>query len=357
MSQTAIRIAIVGCGNIAGPYVRDLAVAPEVRLAGVTDLDPARAKALADQVNCTAYATLDDLLADDKLDLVVNLTIHHAHAAVTTACLKAGKSVYSEKPLAMAADEARALVHLAESTGLRLGCSPFTALGEAQQTAWQCLRSGLLGQVRLAYAEVNWGRIESWHPEPAPFYGVGPLFDVGPYPLALLTTLLGPARQATAFGTVLMPNRASKNGQPFDVETPDYVTALLHMESGAVVRLTTNFYVSQNGRQGGIEFHGDRASLFLDSWLDPGSMLHFAEFGQTYRRIRLARASRHGLRWGTGVREMASAMLQGRPHRCAGDQAAHLVEVMSAITESADGGRPVPITSSFAAPEPLDWAR
>ncbi len=211
MSNRTIRAAILGCGNIAGPYAKDLAKAPQIELLGVADLDTTRAEALAAEHGITAYASPAALLADDRVELVVNLTIHHAHYAVTKACLEAGKHVHSEKPLALTTAEAEALVQLAAEKGLRLGCSPFTWMGEAQQTAWKLIREGQLGTVRVAYAEVNWGRIEAWHPNPGPFYQVGALFDVGVYPLTIMTTIFGPARRVWSYGTLLHPAACDQN--------------------------------------------------------------------------------------------------------------------------------------------------
>jgi len=170
MSTTPLRVVIVGCGNIAGPYARTIKPYPQLELMGATDIDLARAQALVDQYGGRVYATLDEVLADPNVDLVINLTIHHAHPAVITQCLNAGKHVHSEKPLALTYAEAKALVELADAKGLRLSCSPITFMGEAQQTTWKAIRDGILGTVRVVYCEVNWGRIEAWHPNPGPFY-------------------------------------------------------------------------------------------------------------------------------------------------------------------------------------------
>ena len=204
----------------------------------------------------------------------------------------------------------------------------------------------------VAYAEVNWGRIETWHPAPAPFYEVGALFDVGVYPLTLLTAMFGPARRITAQGRVLHSDRVGKTGTPFRVETPDFVTAVLDLEGGVVVRLTTNFYVTQHGKQTGIELHGDAGSLHLSSWQDPDATLLFAPFGEPYEPIPLGDLPR--LEWGRGVRETAEAMLQGRPHRATGAQAAHIVEILNAASKSVETDRPVEIGSSFTPPAPLE---
>ena len=140
--MTPLGIGIVGTGNIAGGYARDIATHPEIRLVAATDLQPDRAAAFAETHGCRAHASLDDLLVDPDVDIVVNLTVHHAHYDVTSRALEAGRHVYSEKPLALTPDEARELVDLAAERGLRLGCSPSTFLGEAQQTAAATIRRG-----------------------------------------------------------------------------------------------------------------------------------------------------------------------------------------------------------------------
>lgn len=349
-----VRVAIAGCGNIAGPYAATLVAYPETRLVGVADLDPARARALADAHDCRAYESLEALLADPEVDVVVNLTVHTAHFAVTKAALGAGKHVYSEKPLALTPGEARELVALASARGLRLACSPFTFLGAAQQAAWGAVLSGRLGTVRLAYAEVNWGRIESWHPDPEAFYAVGALWDVGVYPLALLTAMFGPARRVSAYGRVLKPERRTRDGAAFTVATPDFVTAAVELEGGVLVRLTTNFYVGHHGKQRGVELHGDLGSLYLASWQEPNSAVEVAEFGGAYEP--LGDFSGERMRWGDGVRELALALLEGRPHRVTGEHAAHVVDVLHAVATALAEGRVVDVASSFAPPAPPEPA-
>ncbi|HSJ53072.1 MAG TPA: Gfo/Idh/MocA family oxidoreductase, partial [Anaerolineae bacterium] len=161
MPLPLLRVGIIGCGNVAGPYARDLVTHPEIELVGMADLLPERAGALAARYGGRAYPSVEALLADPAIDLAINLTMHGAHAAVTRRCLEAGKHVLSEKPLALSGVEAWDLVALARARGLRLGGAPFTVMGEAQQTAWQQIRQGCLGTVRLIYAEVNWGRPET----------------------------------------------------------------------------------------------------------------------------------------------------------------------------------------------------
>lgn len=356
-ANSKLNVAIIGCGNIAGPYAQDIQTYPELNLLGATDIDKARASDFAAKHNIHAYPTIEDVLADERVDLAVNLTTHHVHKAITEQSLNAGKHVYSEKPLALTTAESRSLVELARQKNLRLGCSPFTLIGEAQQTAWKLIRDGKLGTVRIAYAEVNWWRIESWHPAPGPFYEVGALFDVGVYPLTILTAILGPARRVFAYGKVVFPDRVTKEAIPFHIATPDFVTTTIEMKSGAVVRLTTDFYVSNKStKQTGIEFHGDLGSVHLHSWQQFDSPVELAEFGQPYQPVQPIREPYKGTPWGRGVYGMVSAILEGRPHRFTGEHAAHVTEILCAAAESVQRQQPIEITSEFSPPLPAEWA-
>ncbi len=351
-------IAIIGTGNIAKGYVTDLLTYPEIEITGVNDIDTARAQAFAAEHGVTAYPNGDALLNDPRVQIVVNLTPHFAHRDVTEMALKAGKHVYSEKPIALTSADAWGLVDLARERGLRLACSPFTPIGDAQQTAWALIRQGKLGKVRVVYGEANWGRIESWHPAPIPFYEVGAFFDVGVYLLALVTTLFGAARKVWSYGALVLPDRVTKDGQPYTLTTPDWQLAILEMADGTQVRITSDFYVSNNStRQTGIEFHGDAGSLYMESFFLFDSPLLYAPFGEALQPIEFMRAPYRGIPWGRGVLELANAIREGRPHRFTGEQAAHITDILTAADQSQETGQAVTLTSDFPPPMPEDWAR
>jgi len=353
-----MKVGIVGCGNIAGPYARDIATKPTLELVAFTDLDPARAKALAKVHGGRAVPRIDDVLAE--ADLIVNLTVQQAHADVTRQALQAGRHVHSEKPLALSSEEAHELVDLARQKGVRLGGSPFTLMGEAQQTAWKVLREGRAGTLRAAYAEVNWGSIETWHPAPAPFYAVGALVDVGVYPLTIVTATLGPARRVQSFGRVLKPDRVTKDGTKFRITTPDFTVTMLELEGGIVLRLTTSFYVAQQAKNyAALEFHGDEGSVFLGHHSEFDAPVEVATYGDKsgYRPVPLVRPGLAQVDWSRAVEDMAGAIAEGRPHRATGEQAAHIVDILMAAKDSAaNGGRAVEVTSSFVPPAPMPWA-
>jgi predicted dehydrogenase len=349
MRDSALRVAVVGCGNISGAYGETMGAYPSVRIAGATDVDRALSAAFVERFGGVDYPSLDDALGDPAVDAIVNLTYPGVHAQVTTAALEAGKHVHSEKPLAGSYASARTLVDLADDRGLRLSCSPITFLGEAQETMWRLVDEGAIGPVRVAYAEVNWSRIESWHPRPEPFYRIGPFADVGVYPLTILTAMFGPARRVTAFGKIVYPERRTTSGEPFSVGAPDFGVAVLELESGPVVRLTANFYVGRHSKQSGIELHGDTGSLFLSSWQEFDATVELAPFGGTYEAVPVENPFR-GTDWGRALGELAEAIVTDRPHRATGAHAAHIVEILDAIAISAAERRAVDVTSSFPPP-------
>jgi predicted dehydrogenase len=353
-----MRIGIVGAGNIATPYARTIVAAEELELAAVADALEGRAEALVAEFGGVAYASVEALLADESVDAVVNLTAAVAHAEVTAAALEAGKHVHSEKPLALSYADAKALVDLAAARGLGLSASPATLLGEAQQTMWKLVRDGALGTVRVAYAEANWGKVESWHPSPLTLYAVGAMGDVGVYPIAILTAMFGPARRVTAFSHTLVPDRVDKFGTPFAIEVPDIEIAALELESGVLVRVTASFYVGP-GYQRGLELHGDEGMLHLPAWGDFDSriLLSTSGNGDDYALVEPVRPAYQGNDWSRALVDLAAAVEEGRPPRASGAHAAHVVEILDAIATSSREGGSVEVRSSFPQPEPFEWAR
>lgn len=356
-----LRVAVVGCGNIAGPYGEAMRRRPELALLGATDIDPARSAAWAARFGGRAYPSLADLLADPAVEAVVNLTIQQAHFEVISRALDAGKHVHTEKPLATSHDQARQLVNLAQSRGLRLSCAPVTWLGEAQQTAWKLIRDGAIGTPRVAYATVDWGRIESFHPNPVPFYAVGPLFDVGVYPLALLTAWFGPVARVVAGGGIVLPSRRTLDGREFTPGTDDWVVAVLEFRGGVRARLTADFYVGDPVQdRAGLAVHGDAGSV-ATGWFAGSAQVRLGPFGGRYRRVPPVRvpegAGDWWCDWSAGVVGLAKGLREGTDHPTGAAHAAHVVEIIEGAHRSVREGRAVDLGGTFPPPPPMDWAR
>ncbi len=360
-SAPPLRVAVVGCGNIAGAYGEAMRARPEIKILGASDMDAARATEWVKKHGGKAYASLEAVLADSQVEAVVNLTIQSAHVPVVTQCLEAGKHVHSEKPLAMTAAEAKGLVELADRRGLRLSCAPVTWLGEAQQTAWKLVRDGAIGAPRVVYAAVDWARIETWHPNPVPFYAAGPVFDVGVYPLALLTAWFGPVARVVTGGGIVLPERKTKNGNVFTLTTEDWLVSVLEFRNGVRARLSANFYVGEPAEnRAGLEIHGDAGSIST-AWFSAAAPVKLGKFGEKYQRVRPVRpAAGFGdwyCDWSAGVVGLWRGLRYDEPHPTGGAHAAHVVEIMEGIHRASREGRTVELSGIFPAPLPQPWAR
>lgn len=336
-----MRAVIVGCGNIAAEYAKDLKSAGTVDLVGFYDVDAERARAFTDEHGGQAFGTLDEAI--ESAELVINLTIFEAHYPVSKAALSQKRHVYSEKPVALNLVQALELAELSESNGVRLAAAPFTFLGEAQRTALEWVRSGKLGTIRLAYAEVNHGRIETWHPNPAPFYAAGPMLDVGVYPLTIMMAAFGPVVRLSAHASTVLADRLDVNGASFAVGAPDYWLVELEQASGTRVRLTVNFYVKGDE---GVEFHGDEGSLRLGSWFSPGATVEFTPYEGQPTPVLVPDGPEH-VNWSVGVAELVAAIEEGRPSLLDRERSVHLVEILEAAESSANTGTPVDLRTGF----------
>ncbi|MFD0665244.1 Gfo/Idh/MocA family protein [Thermocatellispora tengchongensis] len=247
MSGGPVGVGVVGTGVISAQYLRNLTAFPDVRVVGVADLDPERAAAVAAEHGVPAAPDVASLLATPEVEIVLNLTIPAAHAAVATAALQAGKHVYGEKPLALDPAEGEKVLAEAASRGLRVGNAPDTFLGAGLQSAGRALQQGVIGTPVAVSAITQGPGPEGWHPSPEFLYqrGGGPLFDLGPYYLTAITALLGPVSRVAATARRARDRRVigsgPKAGTSFEVEVPTHVTALLDLASGAGVAATFSF--------------------------------------------------------------------------------------------------------------------
>ncbi len=332
-------IAIVGCGFIAAQYAAAIAADPTLSIVATCDLDLARAQALADQYQATAYADLDSLLAHSPAEIVVNLTIHTAHYAITKQCLQAQKHVFSEKPLALTAANAAELVAIASANNVLLSCAPDNAAADAQQLTASLLDADSIGQVRVVYADCSIGRVPLWNSNAKHFLNIGPLFDGAVYPLSVLIDNFGPVKRVLAAHQALLLPEQTQHGETFTVQTPDHATAILEMENGVQVRLTASMYTPwQSKHFYSIEFHGDAGSLYLGNcgnlaWTDHA--VELAPLGEAYAPVALAQAQRPRT-YGSAITDMAQALRGELPTYVAtGTRAADVVAAIEMINAAA----------------------
>ncbi|MFB6101623.1 MAG: aldo/keto reductase [Haloplanus sp.] len=334
--------AFVGCGAVARKYAATLDTSP-LSLVAVCDRDSDRAETFAAATGATPYAEFDALLDAEDVPLVVNLTGHGAHAAVTDRALRAGRHVWSEKPLALDADRAAGLVALAAERGLALGCAPTNDTGEVQRLARATLDDGRLGTVRLAYAHAHVGRVTEWHDDPGAFLQVGPLYDGAVYPLTLLSAWFGSVeRVRVADATDPWPDREERTP-----ERPSHVEATLELDDGPLVRLTASFYAPHRSREfTSLELHGDDGSCYLgDAGTLGGDGDHHVQFGRAGRDYtpNPLRGPSSRTPYLAGPERLAASVQRGRPDRQSARRAAHIVAVCNAVERAAAEGSSVAV--------------
>ncbi len=363
-----INIGIIGCGNISGIYLQNLPTFRDLNVLAVADLDLARAQAKAKEFNVPHALSVPELLSHPDIDAVLNITIPAAHAEVAMQALSNGKHVYNEKPLAVELSDAKAMLALAQSKNLRVGCAPDTFLGAGLQASRELLDQGKIGQAVHISGFMSYTGPDKWHPDPDFFFkhGAGPLFDMGPYYLTSFVMLFGSVKRVLASAKTTFAERevgqGPKAGQKIKVETPTHIVSVLEFETGALGHLVTSFDMVP-GTSPSIEVYGTQGAITVP---DPNS---FGGLGgkaitrwrdsssdwspESWHEEALTRPYQENSR-GLGLADMLYAATENRPHRASGELAYHVLEIMHRTLESAREERFVDIESRVSRPELLE---
>lgn len=351
-----MRVGVIGCGTISGVYLRNCNAFENLDVVAVADLDEQRARTQAERFGVPQVLTVDELLVSPEIDAVLDLTVPAAHADINRRALEAGKHVYSEKPWATTREEGQAVLRLAEKQGLRAGCSPDTFLGNALETARSLIDEGSIGQPVAAVGAFLGSGPERWHPNPEFFYqpGAGPLFDMGPYYLTALISLLGPVRRVSSSARITHPERIigaeARRGETIVVSVPTYVSATLDFASGPVGTILASFDV-QADTVPFIEMYGTDGTIVIpdpNRFDGPIRLFSKGEWREIPPRDEIPTNWR-----GVGLADMAAAVREGRPHRANAEMAFHVLDIMSAVHEASERDTYVHIESTCRRPLPL----
>ena len=376
MSDSPARVGIIGCGAISATYLQNAPNFPSYDIIAVSDLRLDAAQARAEEFGVAKACTPDELLADDDIDIVINITPHSAHGAVGIAALEAGKSVYVEKPLAVSLDDAKRMMELAGEKGLRVGAAPDTFYGGTWQTARALIDEGAIGepiggfsciQIRSAgpwregdTEEVAQARegYQSFYATNFFEFGVTWLFDRGPYYLHALINLLGPVARVTGSAQNPWPER-NRGGSKLPCDTPTSFTGALDFENGAQLTFINSADVVGMGLPH-IEIYGSEGSLRC---IDPnnfGGTLYLRKAGGREDEPIEPRFPNTDNKRGIGLADMVVSERAGRPHRASGEMGLHTVEICHALHDSSTENRHINLATTCAQPAAMpaglaDW--
>ena len=372
-----MKVGLIGTGRISDIYLTNCMKFDELDVIACASLDREEASLKAKRFNLPRVLSPDELLSDDEIECVLNLTIPAAHFDIAKAALEAGKHVYSEKPFATSLNDAQQLLDLAAERQLLIGNAPDTFMGGRWQTVRRLIDSGVIGKPSGFTAHVGTHGVERHHPNPDFYYkeGGGPLLDLGPYYLTVLVFLFGPMTRVCGMSNRSTNTRLIENGprhgEIIEVEIDTHSLSLIEFDCGVVGSMTMSFDVwdSESPR---LEIYGSEGSICVPD-LDPVHGANNFDGPVWFRRRAdsrwefqprptnrpeewLVAENRHGYNAnyrGLGLRDLAQASVENREPRANGKLAFHILEALIAIEESARNRTFQEISSTVKRPDPM----
>ncbi|SFJ51231.1 Predicted dehydrogenase [Halobacillus dabanensis] len=350
-----LKVGIIGCGNISTIYLTNCQHFSSLDIYAVADLKMENAEEKASEFNVPNVYTVDELLNDREIDLVLNLTIPSVHAEVSLQALEAGKHVYVEKPLAISLSDGKKVIEKAKEKGLKVGGAPDTFLGGGIQTCIKLIEDGWIGEPVAANAFFMSSGVEAWHPNPDFFYqvGGGPMFDMGPYYLTALVAMMGSIKRVTGSASTSFKERVTPEGRKISVEIPTHIAGVLDFENGAVASLVTSFD-SWGNNLPRIEIYGETGTLCVPDPNTFGGPVKFRRKDEKeFHDVPLTHGYTSNSR-GVGLADMAETIIEGRDHRANSDLSYHVLEIMHGIHIASEEEKHYHLTGSIERPELLE---
>jgi predicted dehydrogenase len=338
-----LKVGLVGCGNISSIYIENSHRFPEFDIIACADLDHSKAEETASKYGIKHVFTVEEMMVSPHIDLILNLTIPQAHAALDLKAIEHKKHVYSEKPLAISFEDGKLLVDSALLNHVLVGSAPDTFLGGSIQLAGQVIEEGIIGRTIGAAAFMMSCGPEVWHPNPEFFYhaGGGPMFDMGPYYLTALVSLMGPVSRLTGSARITFPERiitsSEKYGEKINVQVPTHISGILEFTNGATATITTSFDVAATHTPF-IEIYGEKGTIGLP---DPNQfnqpILLKLHGEKEWKEMKPDGDTEDNMR-GIGLADMSHAIETGSTPRANSALGLHVLEIMHGIHRSSEIG-------------------
>ena len=368
------KVGLIGCGHIAETYFRAHKYFNNFKIIKCADILDSASKKCASKYGIKSLS-VQDLLNDKEIEIILNLTIPKAHYEVAKKALLHNKHVYSEKPMAINLNQGKELVKLAKKKKLYIGNAPDTFLGGGNQKSKEILEKKLIGKINLGNATFAFPGVQSYHPNPEPWFAKkegGPVIDMGPYYLTALVNLLGPAKEVT--GSVMRGIKkriigiGPKKGKKFKVNCPTTYLSTIVFKNKTIIRLTLSFDVIAHQRNH-IEFYGKEGSMIVpDPNMFGGSVYVCKKLGQPWKeyktnkmplgkiniRSKSLRANESPINAnyrGVGLAEMAYCIENRKIHKCNGELSLHVLDIIQSTMKASITGKKQRINTSCKIPK------
>lgn len=356
-----VKVGIIGCGHISSAYFNAANKFDILDVVACADINLEAAKAKAAEHNVKAVP-VEKLLKHPEVEVIINLTVPKAHAEIAMRTLEHGKHAYCEKPFGISCSESKKVLATAKTKKMRVGSAPDTFLGGGQQTCRKLIDDGWIGRpVGGTAIFMGYGPERYYHPSPKFFFekGGGPMFDLGPYYITALVNLLGPVKRVCAVTTKAFEERTAGpqaliKRERIPVEVATHLPGVLEFQNGAVISMITSFDVWKHTHSP-IEIYGTEGTLFVPDPNTFGGPVKIARGGMqnvVISECPLSHLYTDNFR-SIGIADMGYAIRSGRPHRCSGELAYHVLEIMESFEKSSAAGRHIEISSTCQRPAPL----
>ena len=313
-----------------------------------------------------------------EIEIILNLTIPSAHFEISKKALMNNKHFYAEKPMAINFKDGQKLLELSKKNNLYVGNAPDTFLGGGIQKARELIDNGIVGNIKLGNAIFAFPGVQSYHPNPEPWFADkegGPVIDMGPYYFTALVNLLGPAKQVQGRCLKVFKQReigiGPKKGKTFKVETPTTYLATIQFENDCIIQITLSFDVVSHQRNH-IELYGEKGSIIVpDPNMFGGSAFvsvtaggnwgehktHNMPLGKINIKSQSARANESATNAnyrGVGLSEMAYSIEHNLINRCNAELSLHILDIIESTMRASQTGEPQEIRTTCKKPKPFN---
>ena len=368
------KVGLIGCGHIAETYFRAHKYFNNFRITKCADINHLAAKKCASTYKIKALS-VENLLKDKEIEIILNLTVPKAHFEVSKKALLNNKHVYTEKPMAINLKDGKELLKISKRNKLYIGNAPDTFLGGGNQKSKEILEKNYIGKINLGNIIFAYPGVQSYHPNPEPWFAKkegGPVIDMGPYYLTALVNLLGPAKQV--WGSFMWNKKkriigiGPRKGKSIKVLCPTTYLGTIFFNSGAIIRFTLSFDVIAHHRNH-IELYGSKGSILVpDPNMFGGSVYTCKKLGGNWKEhktnkmylgkinirqksLRANEAPINANYRGVGLAEMAYCIQNKKKHRCNGELSFHVLDIIQSIMKAARKRKRISIKSSCKIPK------
>ena len=355
------KVGLIGCGHIAETYFRAEKYFNNIKIIKCADINLKAARKCSKEYGIK-FLTVNEILKDQEVEIILNLTIPKAHYEISKKALLNGKHVYSEKPLAINLKDGKELLKISRRKKLYLGNAPDTFLGGGIQKSKELVEKNTIGKIKLGNAVFAFPGIQSYHPNPEPWFAKlegGPVIDMGPYYITALVNLLGPAKKVS--GRIINGSKyrtigiGPKKGRKFKVNCPTTYLSTITFKNKTVIRLTLSFDVIAHQRNH-IELYGEKGSMIVpdpnmfggsvftckklgDNWKEfKTTKMHLGKINIRTQSSRANEAPTNANYRGAGLSEMAYSIEKKRKHLCNGEISLHVLDIITSIMKASKSG-------------------